>query len=98
MRAFACQILPYQILFCDLSLHATVLGRMKTHDRLRNAEVQEARHPIPTDDDVLWRDVAMHDMKRISSLVGRVVRRLQSRQDIEHDRGRNGWRWTNLHR
>ena len=68
----------------ELALHLPVTRRLRTATRLRDAEVDHARYAVRTDEDVLWRHVAVNDVERFSALVRRLVRRMQAVENADH--------------
>ena len=57
------------------TLPLTAPSRVVLHapDRLRDAEVEDARHAVGADEDVLRGDVAVHEAERLAALAPRLV-------------------------
>jgi len=52
-------------------------------------EVQNVRRAVDAHQDVLRRNVAMHDLERYAVIGGGVVRGVQAEQSLNHDRAGN---------
>ena len=76
----------------DLALELAGARLLETHGSLRHAEVEEPRHAVGADDDVLGGHVAMDDLERLTVGVRRLVDGVQcvQRGDDDPADDRNG--------
>jgi hypothetical protein len=75
-----------------LPLELAFTGGLHATGRLGYAEVEHTRLPVGTHEDVLRRNVAVHDPERLAALVRRFVRGMKPLEDPHHDRDGDGRR------
>src|SRR5262249_25686263 len=68
-----------------LPLEAPLLRRLRSSRGLRDAEIEDARDAIESNEDVLRRDVAMHDVERLVLFVCRLVCSVKPLQNVYSD-------------
>ena len=61
-------------------------------ENLRDAEVRDARDAVDADEDVLRRDVAVHEADVTAALVDQLVRGVQAGERVERDAHRDARR------
>ena len=82
--AFSAELLRRHV--GELPFEATVLGRLKPSDGLGDSEVEHAGDAVGADQNVLRRDVAVHEVERLASFRRRFVRSVEPVQRAAHDR------------
>jgi hypothetical protein len=60
-------------------------GRREARLGVRHAEVRDARDPVGADEDVVRRDVAMHEVLRRAARVCELMRGVEARERVEED-------------
>jgi len=76
----------------QLALDLALLGHLHAPARFGHAEVDDVRGPVGPDENVVRRNVAVHDAEGFAAFVARFVRRVQPMQDPHDDRRRDGGR------
>ncbi len=84
----------------ELALELTGAGRRELARCPRHAEIGEPRAAVDADEDVLRRDVAVHDAERLAVIVGQLVGGVQPREHVADDarRDAHGHAPPGLHR
>src|SRR5262249_1693721 len=71
----------------ELALHDAGCRLLGAAHHLRDSEIREACHTVDTDEDVVGGHVAMHDAERAALLVDRLVRGMETFEDVtQHSR------------
>ena len=71
----------------ELALHLSLACGLEPTTRLGHAEVEHAREPVRTHEDVLRGDVAMHDAEQLPRFAGGLVGRVEAVQHLRHHGG-----------
>jgi hypothetical protein len=62
----------------ELALELTAFAAVRAIGGLGDAEIHHTRHALDGDQDVLGRDIAMHDAERLARLAHCLVRSVQA--------------------
>jgi hypothetical protein len=76
-------------MYASLPFDAAVAGRVNAARGPCHTEVQDTRDAVGTDEHVLGTDVAVNDLQRLATVVGRLVGGVEPVQDAADDRGYN---------
>ena len=78
----------------DLALEPPRLGHGRAVPRICDAKVGEPREPVHADEDVVRRDVAVHELERLTACIHEPMRRREAGERVGDDSQHHGHRQT----